>query len=741
MQYAVFFLYFRMIVGRKTLYHEQTKGSLRTHEPYSDYIPSINTFQNKISIFSDKMSKFNITNSQNWQSILTRIMLVVVTVVLIVWSLPRDTSQQFHYDVDKPWMYHSFIATFDFPIYKTDEAIQQEKDSLMQYFQPYFNYKASVEKEQVERFKNDFKLGVPGLPAAYMHILLDRFHRLYQAGIINTPEYNRFAKDSTNMVRVVNGKAAQSVQVNCVYSTLSAYEQLFADNKLAPYRQLLQRCNLNFYLQPNLIYDKDRSETELNDLLSSIPIASGMMISGQKIIDRGDIVDEYTYRVLNSYEREMKRRNVSDQETKTTFYGQLLYVSILIILFTVYLSLFRKDYFSKPRSIMMLYVLIALFPILVSLMMKHSLFSVYILPLATAAIFVRMFMDSRTAFVTQCIIILICAAAVKYQYEFIIMQIVAALVAIYSLRELTQRSQVFKTAILVGLSYAVVYFALQLMQNSSLDKLDIDMYYHFAANAVLLLLSYPLMYVIEKMFGFTSNVTLFELSNTNRGILRDLSEIAPGTFQHSITVANLAAEIANKIEANALLVRTGALYHDIGKMNNPAFFTENQVGANPHDGLSPKESARIIVSHVPDGVKLAEQNNLPSFIKDFILTHHGTSTASYFYIQYKNEHPDEEVDPAPFSYPGPDPFTREQAILMMSDSVEAASRSLPEYTEESITELTNKIIDGQVKRGAFTDCPITFRDVLQAKQVLIERLKAIYHTRISYPEEKVSSTN
>ena len=321
------------------------------------------------------------------------------------------------------------------------------------------------------------------------------------------------------------------------------------------------------------------------------------------------------------------------------------------------------------------------------------------------------------------------------------MQIVAALVAIYSLRELTQRSQVFKTAILVGLSYAVVYFALQLMQNSSLDKLDIDMYYHFAANAVLLLLSYPLMYVIEKMFGFTSNVTLFELSNTNRGILRDLSEIAPGTFQHSITVANLAAEIANKIEANALLVRTGALYHDIGKMNNPAFFTENQVGANPHDGLSPKESARIIVSHVPDGVKLAEQNNLPSFIKDFILTHHGTSTASYFYIQYKNEHPDEEVDPAPFSYPGPDPFTREQAILMMSDSVEAASRSLPEYTEESITELTNKIIDGQVKRGAFTDCPITFRDVLQAKQVLIERLKAIYHTRISYPEEKVSSTN
>lgn len=682
------------------------------------------------------MNKFNISTSQNWHNILTRTILVVVTVALIVWMLPRKAGQQFHYDVGKPWMYHSFIANFDFPIYKTDDAIQQEKDSMMQYFQPYYNYRAGVEKQQVERFNNDFKLGIPGVPPVYLRILQDRFHRLYQAGIMNAPEYNRVAKDSTNMVRVVSGKQAQSLQVNCIYSTLSAYEQLFADDKLAPYRQLLQRCNLNEYLQPNMLYDKERSETELNDLLSSIPIASGMVISGQKIIDRGDIVDEYTYRVLNSFEREMQRRNISEEEMRTTFYGQILYVAILVLLFTIYLSLFRRDYFGNPRSITMLYVLIAIFPIFVSLMIKHNLFSVYILPLTTAAIFVRMFMDSRTAFVTHCIIVLICAAAVKYQYEFIIMQIVAGMVAIYSLRELTQRSQVFKTAILVGVSYAVVYFSLQLMQNSALDKLDADMYYHFAVNAVLLLLAYPLMYLIEKAFGFTSSITLFELSNTNKGILRRLSEIAPGTFQHSITVGNLAAEIANKIGANGLLVRTGALYHDIGKMTNPVFFTENQVGVNPHLNMSPKESARIIIGHVTDGVKLAEQHDLPSFIKDFILTHHGTGTARYFYVQYKNDHPEEEVDAEPFTYPGPNPFTREQAILMMSDSVEAASRSLPEYTEESIVELTNKIIDEQLSRGAFTDCPITFRDVLQAKQVLIEKLKAIYHTRISYPEER-----
>lgn len=686
------------------------------------------------------MNRFNITPNINWRNIFTRTVLIIITVALIVWFLPRNASKQFHYDVNKPWMYNSFIASFDFPVYKTDEAIKEEKDSLKQYFQPYFNYQTQVEKQQIDRFKKDFKLGIAGLPNGYIHIIIDRLHRLYQSGIINAPDYNRFAKDSTSMIRVVNGKEAQSKTVGCIYSTLSAYEQLFNDEQLLPYRQLLQRCNLNEYLQPNIVYDKDRSETELNDLLSGVAIASGMVISGQKIIDRGDIVDKYTYRVLNSFEREMQRRNVSDAELQTTFYGQLLYVTVLVLLFTIYLSLFRKEYFNKPSSIAMLYVLITIFPILVSLMMKHNLFSVYILPLTTSAIFVRMFMDSRTAFTTQCAIVLICAAAVKYQYEFIIMQLVAGMVAVYSLRELTQRSQVFKTAIYVGISYSVVYFALQLMQNNSIDKLDTDMYYHFAVSAVLLLLAYPLMYIIEKLFGFTSNVTLFELSNTNRGILRTLSEVAPGTFQHSITVANLAAEIANKIGANGLLVRTGALYHDIGKMTNPAYFTENQVGPNPHDNLSPKESARIIISHVTEGVKLAEQNNLPAFIKGFILTHHGTGTASYFYIKYKNEHPDEEVDAEPFTYPGPDPTTREQAILMMADSVEAASRSLKEYTEESITELTNKIVDGQLSRGAFLDCPITFRDVMQAKLVLIEKLKAIYHTRISYPEEKKKDT-
>lgn len=685
------------------------------------------------------MEKFYSSRKLKWRNFLSRTLLVLITVLLIVWALPRNESKQFRYDIGKPWMYGSFIAKFDFPIYKTDEAIKEQEDSLLETYQPYYNYDPAVEKKQVSKFLADYQNGIPGLPHNYVRLIADRLHRLYQAGIMDTPEYNEAYRDSTSQVRLVSGNNAQSISLACVYSTLSAYEQLFIDEQIAMQRPILQRCNLNNYIEPNLIYDKGKSETERNDLLSSIPPASGMVMSGQKVIDRGDIVDEYTYRVLSSFEREIKRRSATQTQITNTIIGQVIFVTLMVFLFTLYLGLFRRDYFNKPRSIAMLYTLITLFPVVVSLMMRHNFLSVYMLPFAMVPIFVRVFMDSRTAFVCHVTMILICTTAVRYQYEFIIIQLVAGLIAIYSLRELTRRAQVFKTAILVGIGSTFVYLALQLMQDNDFSSMDHDMYYHFVVNAVLLLIAYPMMYIIEKMFGFVSSVTLFELSNTNRGLLRDLSEIAPGTFQHSITVGNLAAEIANKIGANALLVRTGALYHDIGKMKNPVFFTENQAGVNPHDTLTYQESARIIISHVTEGVKLAERENLPTIIRDFIVTHHGTGITKFFYIKYKNEHPEEEVDPAPFTYPGPNPFTREQAILMIADGVEAASRSLPEYTEESISTLVNRMIDQDVTDGYFKECPITFRDLAIAKLVLIERLKAIYHTRISYPEMKKAS--
>ena len=682
------------------------------------------------------MVKFKYNKSNKWKNSLMLWALVIITVSIIVWFLPRTEGKMFHYDVGKPWMYGQLIAKFDFPVFKTDEALQAERDTVYNSFQPYYNRDQNIEHAEIQKFLNDFSNGMPGIPDSYKGLIVRKLQKIYNIGVIDPREYNNLSKVPGKQIRVVDGKEAHTVSVDSTFSTPGAYEQLFMDEKLGPMRSALQRCNLNNYIEPNLIYDKERSETERNDMLSLIPQADGMVMEGQRIIDRGDMVTSYTYRVLSSFEKAMEQRNASDEEIESTFIGQMVYVFVLVFLFTEYLVLFRKDYFSKPRNITMLYAMIVIYPILVSLMMKHSILSVYILPFAMVPIFIRVFFDSRTAFITHTTMILICAVAVKYQYEFIIVQLVAGLVAIYSLRELSKRSQIFLTALLVTVASAVSYLALQLIQSNNISSLDHTMYFHFAVNGFFLLFAYPLMLVIEKTFGFISTVTLFELSNTNNPLLRKLSEEAPGTFQHSITVGNLASEIANKIGAKSQLVRTGALYHDIGKMEHPVFFTENQSGINPHTRLDAKSSARIIISHVTNGLKIAEQYNLPRVIKDFIATHHGTGLTKYFYITYKNEHPNEDVDPQPFTYPGPNPFTREQAILMMSDAVEAASRSLKEYTEESIARLVNKIIDEQVVYGFFEDCPITFRDIKTAKLVLIERLKAMYHTRIQYPELK-----
>ena len=586
------------------------------------------------------MNKYDMSERNQWKKILSRMALVLISVVIIVLFIPRNSGPQFRYDVGKPWMYGSLIAKFDFPIYKTDEAIKQERDSLLRNFEPYFNFKDNMESAQMTRFFEDFTGGLPGMPATYTNIVADKLHQLYKSGIMGATEFSSIAQDTTKMIRVIDGKTAYSVRISRVLSTMTAYEQIYLDERLAPYRAQLQRCNLNEYIEPNLIYDKERSEAERNDLLGQIPLASGMVLAGQKIVDRGEIVDDYTFRVLSSFEKETQRRSASTTAVPSTIAGQVIFVSLFIILFTMYLGMFRRDYFSKPRSIALLYAMITVFPILVSLMIEHNVFSVYILPFAMAPIFIRVFMDSRTAFLTHIVMVMLCAAAVKYQYEFIIVQLVAGLVAIYSLRELSQRGQLFKTALFVTLASCAIYFALQLMTDNTFTTVDNSMYKYFVINGIMLLFVYPLMLIIEKTFGFISNVTLIELSNTSKDLLRRLSEVAPGTFQHSIMVSNLASAIAEKIGAKAQLVRTGALYHDIGKMQNPAFFTENQNGVNPLDNMSRIDAAHIVINHVTDGLKLAEKYNLPGVIKDFISTHHGAGMTKYFYVSYRNEHPD-----------------------------------------------------------------------------------------------------
>jgi putative nucleotidyltransferase with HDIG domain len=459
-------------------------------------------------------------------------------------------------------------------------------------------------------------------------------------------------------------------------------------------------------------------------------------LNGQKIIDRGEIVDENTYNILLSLKKEWEKRGDTIEEKRLTILGQIIFVSLFIICFMTYLELFRDRFYEQRGSIILLFLLIIFFPVLSSIIVEQNLTSIYVVPYAMIPIIIRIFLDSRTAFMAHVAIILICSITLQYPYEFILLQLLTGMAAIFSLRELSQRSQLFRTAFIVFACYALLYFAFELILEDDLTKLNTRMYIYFGINGVMLLFAYPLLFALEKIFGFTSNVTLVELSNINNSLLREMSEIAPGTFQHSLQMANLAAEAANRIGAKSQLVRTGALYHDIGKMVNPAFFTENQSGVNPHKSLSYEQSAQVIISHVTEGLKLAEKHNLPKVIKDFINTHHGHGLTKYFYISYQNEHPNEEVDTEMFRYPGVDPFTKEQAILMMADSVEAASRSLPEYTEESIGSLVDKIIDTQVADGFFKECPITFKDIAMVKALFKEKLKTMYHTRITYPELK-----
>lgn len=681
-------------------------------------------------------NNYNIIEEQTWRNIVTRIVLVILSVGLIVWAMPRDNRSYFHVEQGKPWKYADFTAPFDFPVYKSEEAIRIEKDSLMKNYEPYYKFNQEKESQMVKKFQTDYAEGIPGLEGDYVKIISNRLHSLYQQGIMAPTEYSELRADTARMIRIVNGKQAASISIMEIYSAKTAYEQLFQDETLALQRPILQKCNLNDYITPNLIYDRERSETSINDIMSSIALATGVVQKGQKIIGRGEIVTDKTYRIIESYIKENERLHQDDTQNRFALLGQIIYVAILIIAFTLYLNLYRKDYLVKSRKIMMVYAMIVVFSLLTALFMRNTFIHVYILPYAMVPIFVRVFMDSRTAFMAHITMVLICAVMLTHSFEFIVVETVAGLVAITSLRELSQRSQLFKTAIFITIAAMAVNLSFDWMHTDSLTKIDYSTYNYLIANGIALLFAYPLLYLIEKAFGFTSDITLIELSNTNNDLLRRMSEVAPGTFNHSIQVANLAGEIANKIGAEAQLVRTGALYHDIGKLTNPIYFTENQSGIDPHEMLSEIESSQMIISHVTEGQKMADKHNLPKEIRDFISTHHGQGKVKFFYIKYHNEHPDDAVDDLLFTYPGPNPFTREQAILMMADTVEAASRSLPEYTEQAIRDLVNRLIDAQVSEGYFRECPITFRDIQYAKTVLIEKLKTIYHTRISYPSEK-----
>ena len=661
----------------------------------------------------------------------------VVTALLIAYFFPREGKFRYQFYEGKPWRYGLLTAPSDFPIYKTDDEVKAEKDSVLRKFEPYYRMNPDIQKQEVEKLRANYNNGNnlrSKVSPAYMQYIESSLINLYKNGIISSQDLDELRKEEYSRVNLLENAVAQPRYVSDFFTVRTAYE--FIINNCPPRldKSILQSCDINNYLTENISYAADMSDKIKEDMLQSVSIANGMVQAGERIVDRGEIIDNHTYNVLRSLKAIHEAKTGGTQTQGIILAGQFVLVFGLMFCFWLYLWSFRLKIFHNRKNVLFLILCIFVSCILTELCVTYALFNVYILPFAIVPIVVRTFFDSRTALFTHLIIVLICSLMVPFPHEFLLLQIVAGMVVTFSLKELSERSQLIRCAVFIFISYAACYLSLTLYQEANLNKINWMMMLYFGINFILLMFTYVLVYMLEKTFGYVSSITLVELSNINNPILKKLSETCPGTFQHSITVGNLGAEIANKIGAQAQLVRTGALYHDIGKMENAVYFTENQAGFNPHDQLSDTESAAIIIGHVTEGLRLAEEHHLPQVIRDFIATHHGTGLTRYFYIKYTNEHPDEEVDESLFRYSGPNPFTREQAILMICDTVEAASRSLKEYSPESISALVDSIIQSQVREGFFNDCPITFRDLQTAKNVLIGRLKSIYHTRISYPE-------
>lgn len=661
----------------------------------------------------------------------------IVAAMLIAYFFPREGKFRYQFYEGKPWRYGLLTAPSDFPIYKTEAEINAEKDSVLRNFEPYYRLNPEISSSEITKLRADYTTSLnQKVSPAYMQYIEGSLSKLYKNGIISAQDFERLKKGEHKEVNLLENNIAQSRYASEFFTVKSAYEFIINNCPSRLDRSLLQSCDINNYLTENVTYDESMSNKVKAELLQSVSLANGMVQAGERIVDRGEIIDTHTYNVLRSLKTVHESKSGGTQRQSVILGGQFVLVCGLLLCFWLYLWSFRPHIFHNKRNVFFMLLCIFVCCILTEICVTYSLFNVYILPFAIAPIVIRTFFDSRTALFTHMISMLICSLMVPFPHEFLLLQIIAGMVVTFSLKELSQRSQLIRSAFFIFMSYVLCYLSLALYQEGDLQKINWLMLLYFGINFILLMFTYVLVYMLEKMFGYVSSITLVELSNINTPILKKLSETSPGTFQHSLQVSILASEAAAKIGADAQLVRTGALYHDIGKMSNPVFFTENQGSINPHGKLSLDESAQIIISHVAEGVKIAEKAALPKAVINFIRTHHGRGKAKYFYNSFKNLYPDKEIDEELFTYPGPNPFSKETAILMMADSVEAASRSLKEHTEEGIQQLVNKIIDGQIADGLLKNTPLTYKDVETIKNVFVDKLKTMYHTRISYPDLK-----
>lgn len=671
--------------------------------------------------------------------------LFLTVLIALIAIFPKERKFKYDFQLGKPWMYKNLIAPFDFAILKSDEVLSEERERILDELHPYFtrNLDAIEEKRTALIDAFEKKWAVKYHPNSRtnskkefsLRISMDIFDDVYEQGIILVPPFFK-DKPSSFPIMVLDNNVAEKKLLGDFYTIQTAYK--YIRDQLDLYdnadKEILISIMENVLME-NVLYDGETTQLEQETQLDKISLTYGMVQTGERIIAQGELITKDKYQILKSLKQEYENKLGGSY----TFYGILTGQSILLLIAFLtlffYLMIMQKDIFRQNKKVFLILLFFILMILATHFIVKIQPGYIYIIPICLIPILLRVFFDHRLALIVFFIALLISSYLVPNSFEFIFLQFFAGMTTLLSTFRLEKRSQFFITALLTLLTYVVVHMGLVLIENGTLENINYKYFIYFSINVLLSLFAYPLIYIIEKIFGMITDVTLLELSNTNNKVLRELALKAPGTFQHSMQVANLAEEAIHEIGGNPLLTRTGALYHDIGKINNPLYFIENQsTGINPHDELTFEESAEIIINHVIEGVEKAKQHRLPEQIIDFIRTHHGTRRVEYFYLMALKAFPDEELDSSTFQYPGPAPFSKETAILMMADSVEAASRSIQQPNEEKITQLVEGIISKLIQDKQFDNANITLKDISKTKKILIKKLLSSYHLRIEYPE-------
>lgn len=674
----------------------------------------------------------------------------VISALITVLLIPDSTKFRYEFQKGEPWKHESLIAEFDFPVYKGEETLKKEKDSVLKYAKPYFTFDYSLENEMVTHFLNDFdelKTSIQNnqnknskktqtFLDSLETFLSDKLKKIYKKGIIELLPEN-YSPDYTSLnIYLISDKIAEIKAFTSFYTQKNAYEVIneqyidFYKNSLVT----MTPIDFSEYLKPNVLFDANMTGKSKNQLLEDISPVRGMIQAGERIIYKGQLINEDKFLILNSLKKEYLSERGTNADKLILFTGQfILAASIFAILF-LYFFFYNTSIFNNDRKLLYFLSLTILFVVIAAFVSNQKSLDIYIIPVTILPLITATFYKPRTAFLHHTITILLLGFIASNSFEFIIIQFIAGFAAISGVSRLYRRSQILWTAVLIFFTYLMLYSALTIIREGDFNKIQAEQIAWFAGNSILVLLAYPLIYFFEKIFGFLSDVTLIELSDTNRPLLKMLAEKAPGTFQHSVQVANISEEAARELGCNPLLVRAGALYHDIGKMKDPSFFIENQHNKNPHDDIDPLKSVEIIKDHVTVGIQTAKKYGLPKEIIDFIPTHHGKGKIAWFLHKYKEAHKDEKINEEVFKYNGELPYSKETAIVMIVDSVEAASRSLKEYTESTIGNLIEKIVNNKISENLLSDADITFGEISKVKKVLKNKLLNIYHTRVDYPK-------